>query len=332
MNNENAQSTRFYGFDLLRGISAFLIIGCHLGIKTTPSCTLLFRYNQCAVEVFGAISGFLLSQSICSSKPLLNILSGRIKRLLPLLIGWTLVYIILLSILDMAFGVPSNYIQKILSPRALLSAFFRGSAEIHLWFLASLLYLSIAVTVADRIVPTFFKHGLAYLVLSAIILGVSAFIPRSHVMFLQNRHIQHFANYDLRLLAFMFIGIGIHRLYILRIFNRLHYFLLSSLIVVTIFYWFAYEHIHRYILDFVLVSLTLIVFSDRCFHYSRITAFLSSTSLCVYLIHPLFSRILSIFSKCLIKDAANIAQTITIWGGIYSLSVLFSIVYNRKLR
>ena len=53
---------KYYGLDLLRGIAAFGIVGCHLGLaqRTTGGewVTVLCNFN---VGLFAAISGFLMN-------------------------------------------------------------------------------------------------------------------------------------------------------------------------------------------------------------------------------------------------------------------------------
>ena len=139
---------RYYGFDLLKGISAFLIVGCHLKIKTTDAISTHLCFNEVGVALFAAISGFFLALSLEKETPK-TVIWKRVSRLLPIHLFATIFYLAALSLFCYFLHSPSDYLDR-MSLRFIVKSFLRGSAEVHLWFLPSLLYSSIAVVILHQ--------------------------------------------------------------------------------------------------------------------------------------------------------------------------------------
>ena len=315
-NAEQNVKCRYYGFDLLRALSAFIIIGAHLSIQTTDIASQLMRYTRGAVGLFAALSGFLLALALDNETGWI-VIRKRIARLLPLHVFWTIFYIVALSFLSTCFNSPPGYTEK-MSFNFLVKAFLRGSAEIHLWFLSSLLYSSIAIVALDSILPNKIKK-LCYIIASAAALFISSSFN------------SHFADYDIRLLGFLLLGAGLYHIR--------DYFTMPLIKKTAVLFWFfsffsywiVFDYVHGNVLDFVLVSLTIVIFGDTRIKKNRTVSFFSTASLIVYLIHPLLARVVSLVLKHYHHGAVGVALTLAIWFFVYFLSVLFALYYGKFL-
>jgi peptidoglycan/LPS O-acetylase OafA/YrhL len=312
---ENNTLSRCYGFDIIRGIAAFLVVSCHLSISTTDAATLILRYNQIAVGLFAAISGFLLSQTIdrVSTK---DVIKKRFARIVPLHVIWSIIYLSAFSLSDCFLHTPVGYLQNI-NLVFIAKAFLRGCATVHLWFLPSLFYSSILLVFIDRLFP---RKKIMYLVASAIVLFGAALLNN------------HLAYYDIRLLAFLLMGFGLFRILpesSLSISTKKALFLW---LIAVLLYGFFYGHIHRYIIDFILILVTMIVFSDKRIPRTQVGTFFSSVSLLVYLVHVLIATLLSSFIKRFFHMPAGILLMFSTWLLVFFLSVVFSWSCNKLLK
>ena len=129
----------YFGLDWLRGVSAFFIVGCHIGlIDRTPMGTALTHFCDLNVGVFAAISGFLLQKSLMKVKlsSVWEVVCKRIKRLLPVYLVWTLFYCLVRVVVSKGdFNVPWCHV------------IFGGGSACTLWFLINLLYAQIAICI-----------------------------------------------------------------------------------------------------------------------------------------------------------------------------------------
>ena len=139
------------GLDWLRGIAAFGIVGCHIGLSCRTASgawvTALCNFN---VGLFAAISGFLTTIGgdgwgyACK----------RAKRLLPIYIVWSIVYIIATAGFDIILdgGCLNERYYRFSSWMGVL---FCGSAAAHLWFLICLFYCQILLMCLVRCMESF---------------------------------------------------------------------------------------------------------------------------------------------------------------------------------
>ena len=127
---------RIAGIDLLRGVAAFGIVGCHLSLAPRTAdgelVTALCDFN---VGLFAAVAGFLM----CGGKrgSWLEYVGKRAKRLLPTYFFWSVAFIVATSAFDLLldgghlnpkYGTVSFWGKVI----------FAGDAATHLWFLEAI--------------------------------------------------------------------------------------------------------------------------------------------------------------------------------------------------
>ena len=298
---------RYYGFDTVRSISAFLVVGCHLSIWTSDAASAFLRYNQIAVPLFAAISGFLLSRSI-NKETTGTVLRKRVVRLVPVHIIWTVVYLTVFSLTDLFLNTPAGYLRS-MSPLFLAKAFLRGSATVHLWFLPSILFSSVVLILTDRFLPRF---KWLYLAASVFVLFAATFLNN------------HFANYDMRLFGYLLMGFGLFRLLSETSFPNIGKATIPLWILSVLSYGWLKGLFSGFYLDYILVLLTMIVFSDKSIPKNRISAFFSSTSLMVYLVHLLVACFVALAVKHFCREPVGILVTLSMWLFIFLFSTAFS--------
>ena len=304
---------RYYGFDTVRSISACLVVGCHLSIRTSDAASAFLRYNQIAIPLFAAISGFLLSRSV-DNETTGTVLRKRVVRLVPVHVIWTVVYLTAFSLTDQFLNTPVGYLQN-MSPLFLAKAFLRGCATVHLWFLPSILYSSVVLVLTDHFLPRF---KWLYLAVSVFVLFATAFLNN------------HFANYDMRLFGYLLMGFGLFRLLSETAFSNIGKTTIPLWILSVLSYGWLKGLFAGFYLDYILVLLTVIVFSDKSIPKNRISAFFSSASLMVYLVHLLVACFVALAVKHFCREPVGIFVTLSMWLFIFLFSTVFSF-FCRKL-
>lgn len=282
---------RYNGIDLLRGIAAFGIVGCHLSLpdRTDAGClvTALCDFN---VGLFAAIAGFLMS-GVKGWGAFWNYVRKRIGRLLPSYIVWSFVFLMMIIVFDLVLDGgrinPRYYTAKFW-----IHSIFWGGSAAHLWFLPCLFYAQVLTSVAFGVFNDS-KYGILW-----VFVGWG-------VMYAGVRLNNWYGTYPARLLAFLATGYGFglltkNRLEGLRSHSP---FLLAVAVAALVFHVCIRGNIPGFYRDWLVVGPVLIAFAVLDFRSERIksiASILGVTSMGVYLIHPLFTRVLSVaVSKCI---------------------------------
>ena len=261
---------RLYGIDILRGIAAFGIVGCHLLTEPrTAAGSAILHFCGMNVAVFAVLAGYfthILPEGLGAS------LRHRLGRLVPIYVLWTLVFLFVQFILKMVHHEGLAQYGQI---GFWISVVFKGyGSGGYLWFIIALIYTQVMALFILRkpvsiVVP---------LMLAASGIGLSILMPywngHGHFMF--------------RLFGFVWLGIALRRVS----YGTWRLYALFALILhVALQSW-----VHPTLRD-LLVSVPLCLFAARlptCFATPRISAvarFLGKTSLGVYLMHPLTARL-----------------------------------------
>ena len=316
------EPTRYNGFDWLRGIAVLFIISVHLSVRTAPSWTRIsFIGSQTAVELFAAASGFLLAILLDKSreKSIGRLVAHRAKRLLPSYLAWTFVYLAALTFLDRAFGVPPGYLAGI-TPRFLVKAFFRGAAEIHLWFVPSLFIASAVLVVADRLLWAPLRGDWVYLVGGAAV-GLAGNCIGSN-----------FASNDVRLLGWTMLGMGLSR--IVRradasaALRRVRKCAAAALVPALALCVLAQGTPLWHLADFAVASMLLLALSAPSIPGSRIASFLSRTSLDVYYFHLLAARALSVVIRAKRLEPLDMCGSLCLWISVWLASLAVAALFG----
>ena len=182
---------KYYGLDLLRGIAAFGIVGCHLGLaqRTTGGewVTALCNFN---VGLFAAISGFLMNAGG-------GYIRKRAMRILPTYFVWSFFYVVATAVFDLVLdgGRLNERFYSVLNWAQIL---FCGGGGTHLWFLICLFYAQIILYSINFVLDSVKFQGVARNMLLGI---VSVVLLVCSVAFSN-----WCCLYPIRLMAFMLLG------------------------------------------------------------------------------------------------------------------------------
>ncbi len=317
---------RYNGFDWLRGIAALFIVATHLSVWTTPAWARISAFgSQTGIEVFAAMSGFLLALLLdrAEDKPVWRLIAHRARRLLPVYLAWTVFYLAALSLLDWGFGVPRGYLANF-SPRFVATAVLRGAAEVHMWFVPSLFCASALLTVADRLLWAPLRNAWAWLAGGAAI-GLFGSCAETN-----------FFCHDVRLFGWVMLGMGLSRIVrspdasaLLRHARRFAAWAFLPVLAGCVL---AQGTAFWFVADMAVALLVLLVLSDPAFPRSRVGSFLSRTSLGVYYSHVFVSRALSVVIRKWHPEQLDMWCSLCLWLLVWLVALALTALYGRVRR
>ena len=277
-------NSHIQGLDLLRGISAFGIVGCHLSLfPRTVGGDLVISLCDFNVGVFAALAGFLMWGAKGSW---LEYAARRIQRLLPTYFVWTIVFILMTALFDLVYDGGH------LNPRYMTSSFWwrvvliGGSAR-QLWFIACLFYAQLALFKAFSCYNGKWQ-GLMWIFVGGFMIAGSTLSP------------EWFARYPLRLVAFLVTGYGIGCSFHAGMFNgflKRRRLVWCTAIGMLIAHVASRGVVHGFVRDWLAVGPVLLAFVGleiQSSSFQKVAAILGATSMGVYLVHPLVTRGLSV--------------------------------------
>ena len=277
-------NSHIQGLDLLRGIAAFGIVGCHLSLfPRTTGGDLVISLCDFNVGVFAALAGFLMWGAKGSWR---EYAARRVKRLLPTYFVWTTVFVIMTALFDLVYDGGQ------LNPRYMTVSFwaraiFAGGSATHLWFIACLFYAQLALFEAFSCCNGKWQ-GLMWIVVGGLLIAGSTLSP------------DWFACYPSRLVSFLVTGYGIGCCFHAGMFNgflKRRSLVRCTAIGMLIAHVASRGVVHGFVRDWLAVGPVLLVFVGLEIRSSRLqkaAAILGATSMGVYLIHPLVTRGLSV--------------------------------------
>lgn len=189
--SKNKSSDFNVGLGLLKILAIFGIVGCHLNLRpTTSTGEWLLHFTDTNVGLFGITSGYFLAKSLCQATEWSVFLKKKSARLLPAYFFWTICYLLLKFGLDLFFkgGMTSAFKD----PMHWYYIIFWGGGAAHLWYVISLLYISLGLLALRN-----------YLHAAWPILMILAFFGTMHGWG------GFFSWYPIRLLAFVCLGVGL---------------------------------------------------------------------------------------------------------------------------
>lgn len=311
---------RYNGIDLLRGIAAFGIVGCHLSLpeRTDAGClvTVLCDFN---VGLFAAIAGFLMG-GVNRPRELFGYAKKRAGRLLPPYVAWSVVFLLMTIVFDILLdGGQVN--PRYHTPRFWIGTVFWGGSAAHLWFLACLLYAQVLSAWAFGVLNEA-KHGILWLLVGGALVYASVNLGN------------WYGTYLIRLLAFLVTGHGL-RVFVrnrIEILRRHSSFFIGVAVIALAFHVCMRSTIPGFYRDWIAVGPVLIAFAGFDFKGERITriaTFLGATSMGVYLVHPLFTRAISVvMAKCMPTPYTAIVVLVE-WSLAWVLSLFAAIILRR---
>lgn len=312
---------RYVGLDLLRGIAALGIVGCHLCLSPrTDGGNLVTALCDFNVGVFAAVAGFLMRGGR-SEEGWLSYVSKRAKRLLPTYFLWSLVFVLATVSFDLLIDGGQ------LNPRFGTVPFwarvvFRGDASTHLWFLVCLFYAQVVLWRSFRGCCGM-RCGVMWFVLGGITIVGSVMVD------------DWLGRYPLRLVAFLMTGYGLSCCLSkegIEFFKRRKAMVWCIAIVALVAHVMSRGIAPGFIRDWfavVPVLMAFVVLDARSERISKIAAFLGATSMGVYLVHPLITRGLSVAVTRLVQPPYSAQIVLLEWVVAWTLSMAAAYVLVR---
>lgn len=311
---------RIAGIDLLRGVAAFGIVGCHLSLAPRTAggelVTALCDFN---VAMFAAVAGFLM----CGRRGggWLEYVGKRAKRLLPTYFFWSVVFIVATSVFDLLldgghlnpkYGTVSFWGKVI----------FAGDAATHLWFLVCLFYVQVVLH------PIFVCcggkwHGLMWI-------GIGGLLVCGSVMLSG-----WFGRYPLRLMAFLTTGYGIGCCFRSGVFDgisKCRWCVWCVMFLMLALYVLLGDRVPPFIKAWFTVGPVLLAFvmmDIKGNRFMKVATVLGATSMGVYLIHPLITRGLSVFVTRLFQPPYSAPIVLAEWLLAWAVSLTAAYVLGR---
>ena len=302
---------QYYGLNLLRGIAAFGIVGCHLGLSQRTPCgewvTALCNFN---VGLFAAISGFLMTVGGE------GYVKKRAKRILPTYLVWSAFYIVATAVFDLVLD-GGHLNERYYSLSNWLNVLFCGSSATHLWFLICLFY---AQAVLHGVCVAFDKLNVKDNV-KKMVMGFTSVALLCCSITWQN----WYCLYLIRLMAFLLLG------YLMKDYVKRDRFILplGCTVVVLAIHLGTRGLLPGFLRDYLLVVPVVMLFVSDRFGDRKTFTFLAATSMGVYLIHPLFARAMSFVVMRFVSPPYNAFVVLGEWMVIWVVSLISVTVIMR---
>jgi surface polysaccharide O-acyltransferase-like enzyme len=167
-------SQRNPNIDFMRVLAAFAVVWLHVSARVVygdPSVAstgwwagnLGDSFTRWSVPLFVMISGMLLLPAPASASPL-DFWRKRLRRLLPALVFWTLVYFIFRYFLEPPFGLKDA-----------IKSLLKGNVYYHTWYLYMLVGLNFITPYLQQLVAVLSRRALLYLTLGCFIIAAGEF-------------------------------------------------------------------------------------------------------------------------------------------------------------
>ena len=312
---------RYIGLDLLRGIAAFGIVGCHLSLTSrTDGGNLVTALCDFNVGLFAAVAGFLMCGG-GKSDSWLEYVGKRARRLLPTYFFWSAMFILATSTFDLLldgghlnpkYGTVSFWGKVI----------FAGDAATHLWFLVCLFYAQVGLWRCLKSCEGR-RYGLIWIGLGGLAIAGSVVLGG------------WFGMYPLRLLAFVMTGYGIGCWLCeetLDFFRRHRDVVWLVVVGVLVGHVMARGMVPGFIRDWIAVVpvlLAFVILDSGKEKFVKITTFLGATSMGVYLVHPLITRGLSVVVTRLSQPPFSAQIVLAEWLLAWVISLAATYVLGR---
>lgn len=311
------------GLELLRGLAAFGIVGCHLSLPSRTSvgwyATSLCDMN---VAVFAALSGTMMYFSIKRKSDLTwkNYAMKRVRRLMPVYLAWTAIFLFATVIFDLLIdGGRINPTYK--TAKFWLNVVFAGGAATHLWFLAWLFYAQVALF------ELFKRVGMCKAISGLLLLVGGAVVAMSAVIS------GWWGNYPIRLFGFVISGFALGRLIDGGLKIKSCWVSWCCLGILLCAYVMLGDTARGFVKDWFAVCLMVPLFYSTVIEAEtrlhKISVWIGATSMGVYLIHPLATRAISVVVRGLFEPPVGVAVVVGEWVLAWFVAVATTVALRR---
>ncbi len=296
------------GLTTLRGIAAFFIVGCHLGLaERTLAGSWVTHFCDMNVGVFGALSGFLMAMTFMRKEVgVRQYVIRRMFKYIPLYLAWSIFYLVASFVFN-GCVIRDNY--RSLAYWA--GALFWGDSATHLWFIASLLYIQMLLAPVLKLIVRkksavwIFAFAAAACMVCSVQLG------------------GFYGTYPIRLMSFVLVGVATFLLSEKSINLKVIEITLVALLVGHC----VISGVHGFYRDLIVVPAVLLVFAGIERGYGEIAA---RNSLGVYLVHPFFAAGLAVLTRRFASAPYSVWVVGGEWALVYAISLLVSELMRRN--
>lgn len=308
---------KFEGIGLVRGISAVFIVGCHLALlPNTQGAEYILHFCNMFVGVFGAISGFLLANSLIRQQNgLLQLFHRKVLRLLVPYAFWTVIYVTASHFL----GANAHATERF-SVVSLVNIIFRGGGACHLWYLSTIFYLSLVIISLWVCVHRFLRNLCA----KSELLSWSVMLLGGLLILASTFYRNHFSLYELRLSGFVTLGFGMRL--VLPSFMHIRCFLLILLFALAVILHLFFVPLHNFIKDAIVVMPLLLFAVIYGVQGGKVGKVMDQCSFGVYLVHPLVTAAAALFVRKWFATPYTAWITFVDWVLCYLLALCVTFV------
>ena len=308
--------SRLLGIDLLRGLSAFGIVACHLMLYPAMSTgAWIQHFSDLNVAIFAAIAGFVMSARVWS-RPVADYAKDRVRRLLPAYLLWSAIFVLTSA----AFKVVGHEsVGYLLQGSYWIDVLFKGGASCHLWFLACLFYAQVLLRLAGGGLRQSRCSSWTDVASVAVALG---FILLSTVG--EDWWFKYFS----RLTGFLALGVALRGVFACERCPGMKW--LFALTVAAVGLHVGLQgRLPQYVRDFIVVCPVTLFFAslriegEGC---ARLAAFLAETSLTVYLVHPILTKVAGLAVKRVAVAPYGVQLVLADWVACYVGALAFAAV------
>lgn len=311
------------GIELLRGLAAFGIVGCHLSLPCRTaagrSATSLCDMN---VAVFAALSGMMMYFSLKRKSDLAwkDYALKRVIRLLPVYLAWTAIFLFATVMFDLLIdGGRINPTYK--TAEFWLNVVLLGGAATHLWFLAWLFYAQVSLFGLFKQIGKSKAMAWILLLVGGVIVTMAAVISG------------RWGNYPVRLFGFVISGFALGRLIDGGLKIKSCCVSWCCLGVALCAHVMLGTKVHGFVKDWFVVCLVVPLFYSveivKASKFAKVAVWLGATSMGVYLIHPLATRAISVVVERVFAPPVGVAVVVGEWVLAWVLAVVVTVAFRR---
>lgn len=308
----------YNGLTLLRCVAAFFIVGCHLQLfPRTAGGAAITSLCDMNVGLFAAISGFLMVASLDKSGVTVKgYFRKRTARLLPGYFFWTVFYLLASLVFSLVMKGEIDC-AKYSSLYFWLDVMLWGGASCHLWFIASLLYANVLLSVCYSILRRFRISLVVFLAIGLLMVSLAT-CSRAFMF-----------RYPCRLVGFVSLGMVIKMLLErMPVSQRLS---VASLCVGLGFYISTGSLVHPFVRSMAVVVPLLFVFARKGLPLfgGSVVDHLAGFSMGVFLFHPFFAAGMAAIIPRFASQPFGVSIVLSDWLLVYVLALMGTMAMMR---